>query len=529
MNAYFQIIAGAHDTRLTLYPPTENGQAFSMNDLIQYLNYHKIEYQLPDLNKVVSTYTEETTVLLNENVMLPIREEMFLDVKENHMHAIAKFLPPSKGGGVLDKQEILGDLKHKGIVSGIKNDVIESFLKNHNYLEEIEIASGQEPRQGKDASIEYFFVTDKKARPTLLEDGSVDFFHLNIINHCNAGDLLARLHREDPGDDGTDIMGSRIKPHEVRRMMLKFGRNIEMSEDKLELYAQASGHVTLVDDRVFVSTLMEVENVDTSTGDIEYDGNVQVNGNVCSNFKVRAGGNVEVRGVVEGAEIVAGGNITIARGMNGMGKGKIKANGNIIAQFLENATVEAEGYVETGSMLHSEVSAGTEIHVNGRRGFISGGHVSATSTVEVKTLGSEMGTSTVIEIGISPGVKKRYKEVKDQLAEDEKIMNRAIPILEAARGKLEEGIEISEEQAQTIRGLAVIVKEKRTAMAAARKEEEELKSLIEIEKQAQVIVHGTVYPGTKIVISDVSKIVKDSMTYCRFIKSQGDVRMIGIV
>ena len=75
-----------------------------------------------------------------------------------------------------------------------------------------------------------------------------------------------------------------------------------------------------MEDSVFVSDVLIVENVDNSTGNIEYEGNVQVNGNVCTNFRVKAQGNVEVNGVVEGAYIEAGENIIIARGMNGMGK-----------------------------------------------------------------------------------------------------------------------------------------------------------------------------------------------------------------
>ncbi len=35
------------------------------------------------------------------------------------------------------------------------------------------------------------FNTDKKAKPTLKKDGSVDFFSLNILNHCGKGDVLS--------------------------------------------------------------------------------------------------------------------------------------------------------------------------------------------------------------------------------------------------------------------------------------------------------------------------------------------------
>ena len=48
---------------------------------------------------------------------------------------------------------------------------------------------------------------------------------------------------------------------------------------------------------------------------------------------------------------------------------------------------------------------------------------------------------------------------------------------------------------------------------------------IETDKSAQVIVKETVYPGTKIIISEASKIIKDPIDHCRFIKSSGEVRM----
>ena len=528
MNAYFQIINGDDNTSIKLVPATDDGNAIDMSELIDYLNYHKILFSLTDLNKAVLQLYEETIIKLNDDIILPIREELFTRITEDNMKAVGRFYSPSSKGSLMTKDEIIGDLKHRGIIYGICEGEIDKQIHNREYMTDIVLAVGTQPVQGHDASIEYFFNINLKARPTLLDDGSVDFFHLNIINHCDKGDLLARLHREEVGEFGSDIMGSKIKPYDVKRLTLKFGRNITISDDKTEIFATENGHVTLVDDRVFVSNLMEIENVDPSTGNIEYEGNVQINGNVCSNFMVHAKGNVEVRGVVEGAQIIAGGNITIARGMNGMGKGMLKADGNIIAKFIENALVEATGYVEAGSILHSDVLAGTEIHVNGKRGFISGGHVCATSLVDVKILGSDMGTDTVIEIGTGPNAKKRYKELTDLTTADNKVMARAIPILEAARSKFEAGKQLTEEQVANIRELALIVKEKRIELAQYAKEMAELKEQIDIERQAQVVVHDTVYPGTKIVISDVSKIIKESMKYCKFIKSQGDVRMIGM-
>ena len=159
--------------------------------------------------------------------------------------------------------------------------------------------------------------------------------------------------------------------------------------------------------------------------------------------------------------------------------------------------------------MHSEVLAGTEIHVNGKRGFISGGKVAAKTLIDVKILGSDMGTDTVVEIGISPTAKRRHKELGELIDADTKSINRAIPIMEAARDKHAQGIELNPEQLDNIRNLSGVVREKMKQIHALQEELDTLTSLIQDEKKASVTVYDTVYPGTKIVISDVSKIIKE--------------------
>ena len=50
----------------------------------------------------------------------------------------------------------------------------------------------------------------------------------------------------------------------------------------------------------------------------------------------------------------------------------------------------------------------------------------------------------------------------------------------------------------------------------------------EIDKEASVKVSDTVYPGTQIIISDVSKMIKESVQHCKFVRSQGSVKMLGL-
>ena len=103
-----------------------------------------------------------------------------------------------------------------------------------------------------------------------------------------------------------------------------------------------------------------------------------------------------------------------------------------------------------------------------------------------------------------------------------------MPILEAARDKYLAGRELSESQIENVRELAEVIKSKRVTLAQAQEELYELDMLLSDEKPAQVVVQKIVYSGTKIIISDVSKIIKESMQYCRFIRYKGDVKMVGM-
>lgn len=526
MNGYFRLVNEADKTSLKLIPPTKDGKKISVNDVMEYMSMKGYSCDLPSLKRAVDAAVDKESVILLEYAKKPVERECYkLTVTPDKMQAYAKFYAASEGGDEVSAGEILRDLEAKGIKCGIKEAEIRQFLQHKEYCEDILIAEGMPPVQGCDAYIEYQFNTDKKAKPTLKEDGSVDFFNLNILNHCKKGDVLAVLHKEEPGKAGTDLFGEPIKPADVRPAVLKFGNNIELSENGMMITSLVDGHVELVGDSVFVSNMLEVENVDNSTGNIDFEGSVKINGNVATNFEVKARGDIVVKGVVEGATLQADGNIIIARGMNGMGRGSLCAGGNIVAKFLENATAQADGYIASESILHSRIMAGGEVNVDGRRGFITGGRVCATGGINVKTLGSEMGADTVVEVGADPKIKSRIAQLQKLIEEDTKTLQTVQPVLVAAKQKVAQGIKLSQEQLKNIQSLAVVNQQKSEALQANQAELEGLMEQAGNTTEAKIKVKGMVYPGTKICIGDVSMTVQKNTHYCRFVRERGDVKV----
>ena len=526
MNPYFQVIINDSGTFLKLIPG-DSGLP-SIQEAMNYLDAKKVPYDVGVLGAFFKQGDPEKLIPLSKNRIYAVPEGSIIRISEDKMTATARFYPASTGGKSISKEDIYSECRLAKVVYGIDDKVIDQFLADKKYATDYIIAKGTPVVEGTDASIEYHFNTNNKVRPTLNEDGTVDFFNLNLVNHCTEGMVLATLHPEVRGTAGTDVFGTILKPRDVRRASLQFGLNIELSEDKCTITSKVNGHVNLVGNKVFVSDVMQVNNVDNSTGNIEYQGNVLVEGDVNSNFSIRTSGDVEVRGVVEGAYIEAGGNIILVRGINGMGKGTLKAGGNIISKYMENCIADAGGYIETNSILHSKVHAGTEINVMSHKGFITGGEVVANNRIRVKTLGSHMGADTRVTVGVDPAVIGRMGALNKEIQELQKNLKSMLPVLDATKKKLAAGVKMTPDQVKQIQALAANVKSSQERLIADNTELENLKAKMEEGSNASVDVTGEVFQGVVIAISDVSMIIKDTVRYCRFVKDKGDVRIAGL-
>ncbi len=524
MNGYFQLSIDKTKTDIMIFPPTDGGAAINVKELNTYLARHGINYDVSAVLEAVKSGKQEVRTLVFKEI--PFAEEtLTVIVTKDKMQAYIRLIPPSNHGTPLTKEAVLHQLKMNDITGTVDDSAIEAMLKDRHYCTNYLIASGVEPIQGTDARIEYAFNCDIKARPTLNEDGSVDFFNLNALNSCETGDLLATLIPEVPGKSGYNVVGTEIYPREVKKAILKYGRNIRLSEDELRVYSEVSGHVSLVEGKIFVSNLYTVENVDTSTGNVLYDGNVLVNGNVCSGFSVIAKGNVEVKGIVEGARIEADGDIIIARGMNGRGKGILKAGGNIIAKYFENATVDAGGYIETEAIMHCETSSGSQVNVVGKRGYIIGGNTVAFEAVNVKNLGSSMGGTTNVKVGFQPARVNRIAELEALRNSIKKEHESTAPTLRAIKDKICAGVKLLPEQLEQFKRLAEDARTKQEMYLSAEKEINAIKMEMSTDNASVVTVSSTVYPGTVITMSNLTYTVASEVQYCKFKKMAGEIKM----
>lgn len=524
-NSYFQLVIGERNVAMNYYPPVDGGESLNLDEIVDYLDSHGIkDYDIKKINETILTATKPIKITISNETAFPVDEIMKVRVTPDKMYAIARFYPPSEGKNRADADEFLRDLSVMKITHGICEDAIKKHIEKPEYCKNIIVAMGTKPVQGTRASIEYKFQTDRKAKPRLNEDGTVDFHHLDNISHVAKGDVLAILTKEDPGKSGIDIYGAEIKPAKVERLTLKHGNNIEMTEDGLRLISLVDGHVTLEGDRVFVSNNFEVPaDVDNSTGDIDYNGSVTVRGNVRTGFSISAKGNVEIFGVVEGANIYADGDIILHRGIQAMGKGRLECKGNLISKFIESAEVCVEGYIETDTILHSNVSAKGDVFVRGKNGNIIGGKVRSTSLIEATRIGSTMGTTTEVEVGTDPSVSARMHEIKSLLTEKTDERKKLEQLVALLRKKQDAGM-LEPDKAPLIQSTTKNMILLDSEMKKLTEEYDKLSELVAGNKNAKIQARSDIYAGTKIVIAGDFILVHDDLAHVRFKKEKGEIK-----
>lgn len=526
-NSFFRLDIKENGTYLVVYPPVSDGKSLDIKEILAFLDEKGCtDYANTDIKALLDNMSDKPAqIKVSNNSIAPYSESAKVIISPDNMIAYIRFYPPSTGGKVMGKKEILAELERKNITYGISDKVIEVFMMARQYCLNIPIAKGKKPVMAKDTHIEYFFNARPLAKPKMLEDGSVDFHELNLFESVHKGDVLAKLTPHSFGEQGCNIFGETVPQNKPKIKSLKFGRNITPNEDRTVITSAVDGNVTLTDDTVFVSDTYSVAaDVDASTGDINYEGSVMIPGTVRTGFTVRAKGDIQVNGVVEGATLIAGGNIVIKRGVQGMGKGSLQAGGDICAQFFESANIDAKGDVIAGSILHSNVSCGNKVVVSGRKGFIVGGEIICDSYVEVNSIGNRMETQTTIKVGVKPELYDEMKALVPEANELNEAIEETTSYLNVYRTKAKNGAKLTPENIKQIKDLNTKLDGLNKEYELKNSRLQEIKSELEIGKKGSVKVLGNTYRGVTIFIASSIYIVKDKDVHSLYKIVDGDVK-----
>lgn len=425
--------------------------------------------------------------------------------------------PPEKNEDIVTFKDVINELNSKNIVYGIDYTQIKNVLQNKLFNTEIEIAKGDIPKNGKDGYIKYYFDTSKDLKPKVLKNGKVDMFDLNFVTNVVKDQLLAEVIPPTEGKSGKTVTGAIVPAKKGKKPSLLPGKNVYVSEDKTKFYSAIDGQPILEGNRISVLTLLEIDgDVDISVGNIDFIGSVKVNGNVRDGFKIKSTGNVEINGFVEAATIESDGSIIIKKGIHGQNKSLIKAKSNIIVKYIENSTVEAgKDIIVYDAIMHSNVTAGETIKVEGGKSLLVGGVIKAGKNVSAKTIGSPMATYTEIEVGVNPKEKLELLKIEQELTniktQIDKI-DKAITLI----NKLKENNLITKEKESMLEKLLKTIEVLREREFVLTEEKSKVKNMLSQYENAQISASEIIYSGVKLTIGNASLILRDNIEHATF-------------
>ncbi|SES68033.1 hypothetical protein SAMN05660297_00219 [Natronincola peptidivorans] len=508
---------------LTIINNTALTHKEKVNNILDHLEKKSIEeYDTEAINKCIKEDIKEPFKIAPYQEEKLIDGEALVEVSRDKLEAYIT-IKEAVGGKDISIEEAKKILVDHGVIYGIDEAMISNIIQSKTFDNKILIAKGQKPQNGENGKLVYHFDVDKQHTPQLLEDGSVDFKHLNLINNVKKGQLLIEVIEPTDGIPGKNVLGEEISCLKGKPAKIIKGKNILEKDDGLKIYAAVDGQVFFRDNKLEVSQVYEVPgDVDHSTGNIKFNGKVVVKGNIMSGFTVDADGDIEVNGVVEGATLIAKGSIVLNRGVQGNNQAYLECNENLISKYVENSQIKCLGNIEADCILHSNVTAKGNVTVSGKRGLIVGGQIRAGEEIRAQTLGSHMGTVTIIEVGIDPDDKSKYEAIKVEITEIQKNLMNLKKTIELLNKMSKDGKLPKSKEEILIKSLKTFeyLKNKHTNL------NNELKNLelkMEGSSKGKIHVSGKLYPGTKITILNAVRHMYDELSHTTLYRKEGDI------
>ncbi|MDF2545867.1 MAG: hypothetical protein K0R93_765 [Anaerosolibacter sp.] len=525
-NGHYELKLEGNSKVLMIYPPRGMGKAVSYEEITSFLKLQGIiSYDIQEIKNALASKEISTINIENPSENDMRDAEVIVEVSKDEMKAFVTIIPPY-GGKMVTKENVIESLNAAGVNYGIDSIAIENLLIESSFNRKVEVARGKDAIYGLDGTLQYMFDTHSKIRPELLEDGSVNLKELHLIHNVKKGDVLAVKTLPTDGVEGTTVKGRVITPKPGKHAQFKKGKNVIESDNELQLVADINGQVKLIDDKVTVLQVYEINgNVDNSTGNINFNGKVVVKGNVATGFEIHCDGDVEVHGVVEGAIIEAEGTILLHKGIQGNNHGRLVSKQDIIARYMENCYAKAFGNIQADVVMHCKLESKGEIKIDGKKGLIVGGEIRANNDIYARTIGSHMATATKLEVGIDPEIKERYdglKEELDSLMKNMDSVSKAIDLL----SKMAKVTTLPPDKQEILTKSTNTKQYLETKIDSVNNELMHLKQILQSLSNGRIHAESIIYPGVKISIGNSFYFVRDQIQRSTVVRESGEIKII---
>lgn len=492
---------------------------FKENDLYAFLKeYGILRYDVKAVRKFLKD--GETCRLCPRNSVLEKDAKILITLAKDKMTASAAIEPPFFSKPWPTEEAVVDSLKAHGVKIGINNTAIQSLLARQLANEPVVVAQGVLPVEGRDAYIELIKDPDKPFE--VRDDEKIDFWSRSTIVTVHPGQEIAIKHPLQNGKNGVDVTGSVAKAKTVRNVEFSFGEGLKRDEDNpLLLVATAEGQLKNDKGRLVVLPELDIHNdIDFEIGSIDFTGAVKIHGAVHEGFHVVAQGNININGPVEGADIDSQGVIVIQGGVRGMGKGTIRANGDISLNFGDQASIRSGGSILVkNSILHSRLHAERAVIAlgSGKQSQIAGGRIEAGLEVSCNVLGSEMGTRTDVVVGLPPEQLEKRKVFTSEIKRCDDNLEKLEPNL-ALLKKMEAAGQLDDNKRAMMMNLTKMKFQLQAARESMQKELTALDEQLALVRDKGIVrVKDMCYPGVVISVRGLKYIVHEPCKFTSFI------------
>ena len=402
-------------------------------------------------------------------------------------------------------------IKENGIKAGIIYENIQALSNVVPYGQEMLVAKGKPPVNGRDGFYSFTVATeDSKNKPTVNEDGSVDYYNSLKLAMVKEGDVIAVYQPPTPGEYGYTIFSEMLPPVKGRELRPLRGKGFKMTDD-FRYIALFDGRICRQEQRIVIEKVYSVKgDLDIEEGNIQFNGNVEIKGDVRSGLAIEAAGDIFVYGHVGACHLTAGGNITIRKGVQGRDKCIITAGKDVACSFIERCTIYADGNVYADSILDSEIIAKQQVIVSSKRGAIVGGNVTGVQGVVAKNAGNDTGILTVINAGVIQEDLNRLAQLVEEIDKaksNNELLEKNLKIYEALDGSRRTK-ETEAVRMKILRAKIMVATEQKKLQ----EEYDQLEYSIETaKKEAMVHIKGVAYAGIKICIGRNSLVTQESL------------------
>ena len=401
-------------------------------------------------------------------------------------------------GVPIAQDEVLSAIKEADIKKGVDYAVVKAICDGTTSGDIVTLAKGVMPQAGADGWYEFFFDTNVKSNPALMEDGSVDYQNAKWFELVKKGQTVAVYHEAQEGTPGYTIMGESLATKKEKPILT--GSGFQILEDKKTYIAMENGKIELKDNRLVISSLLVLDDVTSATGNVDFDGSIYVRGNVGQGVSIHATRDVLVDGYTESSVIEAGGDIILKKGNNASGRGFLRANGDVMGMFFESARVWAGGKVSANYCLRSEIHAGTRIEISGRNGVLAGGLAQAQNLIQATNIGNEASLATRLVLGN----KDKNVQMQVDLQGREKEVSQELRLLLNAYQEFRKKFEpVIRNVHPTYLKLEDAIYTKKTELEELKKRKDAVEKEQKKQKSAKVVVTGNLYSGVSVEINGV--------------------------